>query len=159
MLRTAFGAFDALVGGSAAQGAIVRETIGRRIWTGNMSARGPVAPWNQRALISKLAAPRPTVTRSKFIRVRTPLFKPRRPFHSSRPRRAAEAAPKNGNAPAEESLSLSQRLKKLSREYGWTAVGIYLALSVLDFPFCFLLVRTVGTEKIGESTCARDYHG
>jgi hypothetical protein len=43
---------------------------------------------------------------------------------------------------------LSQRLKKLSREYGWTAVGIYLALSVLDFPFCFLLVRTVGTEKI-----------
>jgi len=48
----------------------------------------------------------------------------------------------------EESLSLSARLKKLSREYGWSAVGIYFALSVLDFPFCFLLVRTVGTEKI-----------
>jgi hypothetical protein len=43
-------------------------------------------------------------------------------------------------------------MKKLSREYGWSAVGIYLALSVLDFPFCFLLVRTVGTEKIGELT-------
>lgn len=157
MLRTAFGAFDALLGGSAAQGAVLRETIGRRIWAGRMSARGPVAPWSQRALMSKLAAP-PTVTRSKFVRTRTPLFKPRRAFHSSRPRRAAEAAPKNGNAPAQESLSLSQRLKKLSREYGWTAVGIYLALSVLDFPFCFLLVRTVGTEKIGELTRAPGCH-
>jgi hypothetical protein len=39
-------------------------------------------------------------------------------------------------------------LKKLSREYGWSAVGIYLALSVLDFPFCFLLVRTIGTDRI-----------
>lgn len=51
---------------------------------------------------------------------------------------------------AEETLSLSGRLKKLSREYGWSAVGVYFALSVLDFPFCFLLVKWVGTERIGE---------
>jgi N-terminal acetyltransferase 2 len=31
------------------------------------------------------------------------------------------------------------------------AVGVYLGLTVLDFPFCFLLVKIVGTEKIG--TC------
>lgn len=49
---------------------------------------------------------------------------------------------------AEESLSLSGRLKKLSREYGWCAVGVYIGLSVLDFPFCFLLVKWVGTERI-----------
>ena len=47
------------------------------------------------------------------------------------------------------SLSLSQRLRKLSREYGWSALGVYLALSALDFPFCFLAVRLVGTERIG----------
>ncbi|KAL8654683.1 MAG: hypothetical protein Q9226_003341 [Calogaya cf. arnoldii] len=47
------------------------------------------------------------------------------------------------------SLSLSQRLRKLSREYGWSALGVYLALSALDFPFCFLAVRWVGTERIG----------
>ncbi|KAI8303738.1 hypothetical protein K4K61_006751 [Colletotrichum sp. SAR11_59] len=41
-------------------------------------------------------------------------------------------------------------LKKLSKEYGWSAVGVYLALSVLDFPFCFLLVRVVGTDRIGQ---------
>ncbi|KAK4071456.1 uncharacterized protein Triagg1_6117 [Trichoderma aggressivum f. europaeum] len=49
---------------------------------------------------------------------------------------------------AQEKLSLSGRFKKLSREYGWSAVGVYFALSVLDFPFCFLLVRVVGTERI-----------
>ncbi|KAK2612344.1 DUF1279 super [Conoideocrella luteorostrata] len=50
----------------------------------------------------------------------------------------------------QEKLTLSQKLKKLSKEYGWSAVGVYLALSVLDFPFCFLLVRIVGTDKIGQ---------
>jgi len=46
-------------------------------------------------------------------------------------------------------LSLSQRMRKLSREYGWSALGVYLLLSALDFPFCFLGVRWLGTEKIG----------
>jgi hypothetical protein len=40
-------------------------------------------------------------------------------------------------------------MKKLSREYGWSALGVYFALSVLDFPFCFLAVRALGTERIG----------
>ncbi|EGX96284.1 hypothetical protein CCM_00940 [Cordyceps militaris CM01] len=48
------------------------------------------------------------------------------------------------------SLSLSQRLKKLFKDYGKSAIGVYLALSVLDFPFCFLLVRIVGTDTIGK---------
>ncbi|TQS33578.1 hypothetical protein Golomagni_06072 [Golovinomyces magnicellulatus] len=60
--------------------------------------------------------------------------------------RSSDAAGKT----AEEKLSLSDRLKKLIKEYGWATVGVYLALSVLDFPFCFLLVRIVGTEKIGK---------
>lgn len=50
---------------------------------------------------------------------------------------------------AENSLSFSQRMRKLSREYGWSALGVYLFLSVLDFPLCFLAVRTLGAEKIG----------
>ena len=51
--------------------------------------------------------------------------------------------------PEPEPTSLSARLKKLSREYGWSALGVYLLLSALDFPFCFLAVRTLGTERIG----------
>lgn len=54
----------------------------------------------------------------------------------------------NLNSP-EPSLSLSQRLRKLSREYGWSALGVYLALTALDFPFCFLAVRWLGTDRIG----------
>jgi hypothetical protein len=46
--------------------------------------------------------------------------------------------------------SLSARLKHLSKEYGYSALGVYLALSALDFPFCFLAVRTIGSERIGE---------
>jgi hypothetical protein len=67
-------------------------------------------------------------------------------FNSSKP------TPPNPNphlGSPKPSLSLSQRLKKLSREYGWSAVGVYLALSALDFPFCFLAVRMLGTDRIG----------
>lgn len=50
----------------------------------------------------------------------------------------------------QEKLTLSQKLKRLSKEYGWSAVGVYFALSILDFPLCFLLVRIVGTDTIGK---------
>ncbi|SPQ22223.1 b5ad534c-532b-4aba-a319-0cdec13c05c9 [Thermothielavioides terrestris] len=96
--------------------------------------------------MSQLRTSRSVVARTQLRPLKTPLARPRRAFHTSRPRRADDT--KNGNAAREESLSLSARLKKLSKEYGWTSVGVYLGLSVLDFPFCFLLVRTVGTEKI-----------
>ncbi|GLI80153.1 DUF1279 super [Penicillium ochrochloron] len=45
--------------------------------------------------------------------------------------------------------SLSQRLRTLSREYGWAALGVYLGLSALDFPVCFVAVRLLGVERIG----------
>ncbi|KAK4575283.1 DUF1279 super [Recurvomyces mirabilis] len=40
------------------------------------------------------------------------------------------------------------KLKELFRRYGWAATGVYLSLSALDFPFCFLAVRWLGTERI-----------
>ncbi|KAF5856632.1 hypothetical protein ETB97_007054 [Aspergillus alliaceus] len=64
----------------------------------------------------------------------------RRLFSSSR----SKSSPKS-----EQSASLSQRLKALSREYGWSALGVYLLLSAMDFPFCFAAVRFLGAEKIG----------
>lgn len=66
-------------------------------------------------------------------------------FSSSGPR----SSPPLQSAQAEAPPSLSQRLKKLSQEYGWSALGVYLGLSALDFPFCFLAVRMLGTERIG----------
>lgn len=49
----------------------------------------------------------------------------------------------------EPAPSVSQRLKKLSREYGWTALAVYLGLSLIDFPLCFVAVRLLGTDRIG----------
>jgi Protein of unknown function (DUF1279) len=40
-------------------------------------------------------------------------------------------------------------MRRLSREYGYAALGVYLALSALDFPFCYLAVSYLGTERIG----------
>jgi hypothetical protein len=42
-------------------------------------------------------------------------------------------------------------LKKLSREYGWTVIGVYLALAVVDLPFCFLTVKYVGAERVAHA--------
>ncbi|KAJ4403571.1 DUF1279 super [Didymella pomorum] len=49
----------------------------------------------------------------------------------------------------EPAQSLSQKLKALSKEYGWAALGVYLGLSALDFPLCFMAVRLLGTDRIG----------
>jgi len=49
----------------------------------------------------------------------------------------------------EPSLSLSQGLRKLSREYGWSALGVYLLLTAVDLPLCFIAVRWLGTDRIG----------
>ena len=46
--------------------------------------------------------------------------------------------------------SFSQRFKDLTRKYGWAALGTYFALSVLDYPFFFLAVRSIGADRIGQ---------
>lgn len=82
---------------------------------------------------------------------------PPRRFSRSAPKRQLSEGPPaqpnynptpNLNSP-EASLTLTQRMRKLSREYGWSAVGVYFLLTALDFPICFIAVRSLGTERIG----------
>jgi len=47
-------------------------------------------------------------------------------------------------------MSLTQRLRKLSREYGWSALGVYLGLSAIDLPLSYMLVRYLGADVVGE---------
>ena len=81
---------------------------------------------------------------------------PRQPRRYQTNQRNAGARPRPdltsqlGSPPPQPSLTLSERFRKLSREYGWTALGVYVALSALDFPICFLAVRTLGTQRIAE---------
>lgn len=44
---------------------------------------------------------------------------------------------------------LRDQLQRLFREYGWSAVGVYLALSVADLPICLLIVRMAGADRVG----------
>jgi hypothetical protein len=73
-------------------------------------------------------------------------LRPRYNSNSSRPK--PDPTPNLGSP--QQSLSFSQRLRALSKEYGWTAVGVYLALSVLDFPFCYLAVQVLGPDRVGK---------
>jgi N-terminal acetyltransferase 2 len=56
----------------------------------------------------------------------------------------------SSSAPSSGSLSFTQRLKALSKEYGYTALGVYLLISALDFPVCFVAVRLIGADVVGE---------
>ncbi|KAK4201608.1 hypothetical protein QBC40DRAFT_52441 [Triangularia verruculosa] len=148
MLRTAFGTFEVLVERSAfSTASVARNTIGRQFWAKRISANFTNGlPRYQRARISQFRQVKPTRAAPRQ-QLKNSFFTPRRNFNSSKARRSESESAKDGTKPTGP-LSLRERLKKLSREYGWTAMGIYLTLSVLDFPFCFLLVRIVGTEKI-----------
>ncbi|KAF1946167.1 hypothetical protein EJ02DRAFT_418931 [Clathrospora elynae] len=68
-------------------------------------------------------------------------------FKSDKPTQSHNPTPHLGSP--DPAPSLSQRLKQLSREYGWTALAVYLGLSLIDFPLCFLAVRLLGTDRIG----------
>lgn len=41
-------------------------------------------------------------------------------------------------------------IKALMSKYGYSALGVYLGLSLLDLPLCFLFVHSLGTEKLDE---------
>lgn len=96
---------------------------------------------------------RPKISNPTGQLYRSPLRANKRSFHKIprlRDSKPNPSKPKPSKPNTQEPQGLSARFKKLSREYGWAAVGVYFALSILDFPFCFLFVRVVGTERIGE---------
>lgn len=122
--------------------ALPARNIGQRYLWNTRSSKGPNLSTNFSFTSKRLPLLRVDRPQSILQRLRHNL----RHFTSSRSR----LAEKSELASSGENATLKGRLKKLSREYGWTVVGVYLALSVLDFPFCFLLVRTVGTDRVGK---------
>lgn len=157
MLRSSLRAFGTLLGRrSLSQTTTGALGAGNRTWTRRISYASP-----QQMLFRRYQTPSPASWRQRFGGLKS-FARPRqtgsqfgsarRSFHSSKPRNSQSSAKESAKEKPQESLSLSARLRKLSREYGWAAVGVYLGLTVLDFPLCFLLVRTVGTDRIGAST-------
>lgn len=77
------------------------------------------------------------------------LLRPFRNFRSNSSKNSPRLDP-TPHLGSPEPTGLKARLSKLSREYGWVALGVYFSLSLLDFPFCFLAVRLAGPERIGQ---------
>ena len=55
---------------------------------------------------------------------------------------------KSQNEPEPEPTSAYGRFKQLSKKYGWYAVGVYLALSVVDYSLTLAVVHAVGLERV-----------
>jgi hypothetical protein len=120
-------------------------TFGARVSRFSTPAFGWTAPFRSRAVQSqqlhlyKLGKAVP--------HIRSPVWRQVVRSYNQKPKSHTQPNPTpNLNSP--EPHSLSARLKKLSREYGWTVIGVYLALTVADFPFCFLAVKYIGAERV-----------
>ncbi|KAK3370318.1 hypothetical protein B0H63DRAFT_314433 [Podospora didyma] len=155
MFRTAVGALDAMLGGSALSKKITRDVVGRQLWARRISTKTTAVPLHQTACAPQFWAhklPKTKAGSATAGKFRNPFFSARRPFHSSKTRRSETNSTKEKTPEPEPApTTLGAKLKRLSREYGWSAVGVYMTLSILDFPFCFLLVRTVGTDRIAQA--------
>lgn len=108
-------------------------------------ARSVAARSTSRAQLIHQITPRYVVLRAKPQALRSPW----RTYSQKGPSHVRPNPTPNLNSP--EPHSLTARLKKLSREYGWTVIGVYLALTVADFPFCFLAVKYIGAERVAHA--------
>ena len=155
MLRTTVGGiFEAILVNKNAIRRVGTEVVGRQAW-GRGTRTSPL-PFRTMHTINTTAARTLGRNTSKVnltwraAREQNWTQPLRRRFHTTKGRRNAQGEP-GAQAKEPEPTTLSARMKKLSKEYGWVAVGVYFGLGFLDFPFCFLLVRMVGTDRICES--------
>lgn len=77
-------------------------------------------------------------------------------FHTRQAGRLLQKASDNAAAAATKSNAQvkdeapKKGLKALMKKYGYSALGVYLGLSAIDLPLSFMLVHSVGTDKIVE---------
>ncbi|KAI9507893.1 hypothetical protein F5148DRAFT_980677 [Russula earlei] len=72
---------------------------------------------------------------------------PFRSIHATPASLTSPSRPSDANEPG----SLSQRLKTLMKAYGWYAVGVYIAVSILDFTFIFAGINLLGAEYVSSA--------
>ncbi|THH16584.1 hypothetical protein EW146_g4081 [Bondarzewia mesenterica] len=113
-----------------------------------------------RALIPRVSQPLLPVT-SRFAsaaETHTLTHAPRlsiiRLFHHTPARLASPPppSPSSQESKNEPNASLTQRLKTLIKSYGWYALGMYIAISVVDFGVAFAGVNLFGAEYLSALT-------
>lgn len=99
-------------------------------------------------------------TRSTSSLLFKPSFASPRPLHTTTARlntsqKASEHKSQSSETESETDsdapppkASLRERLKFLTRRYGWWALGVYLAASTVDFSLTFLAIHLLGADHI-----------
>lgn len=78
------------------------------------------------------------LSRSRLFGIRGPIRRPfGRRFNGTTAKPAAPEPKPTG-------------MKAFMKTYGYSGLGVYLALSMLDLPLCFLLVHSMGQDKVKE---------
>lgn len=105
-----------------------------------MLAFRPIAPL--RSLFPNTTAPSPTRTYINSLRnsIKTSVKRTSFRFNSTSSTAHNIPPPPRGKKP--------QGIKALMKEYGYPALAVYLALSMIDLPICYVLVHSMGQEKI-----------
>lgn len=57
---------------------------------------------------------------------------------------------KDSKEDPKEDPKKAKGIKALVQKYGWVALGVYLSLSTIDLPICWLGVHSVGLDKVVE---------
>lgn len=73
---------------------------------------------------------------------------------------AVKQAGESVKPPPPPKASKSSTIKELTKKYGWTAVGVYFALSALDLPVAYLIVHSLGKDKTQQiEKAVKDFFG
>lgn len=97
-------------------------------------------------MISLLAFARNTInTNPVRLMTRTPKVNS---FRTQMFKRFQSQIPKPSNQSSTQQTKKATGIKALMKEYGFSALGVYLALSAVDLPLFYLLVHSMGKEQI-----------
>ncbi|KAF4125805.1 N-alpha-acetyltransferase 30 [Geosmithia morbida] len=88
-------------------------------------------------------------TSRPFATARQTIFRGRQQQQQQAKRWFRSSAWRAGAQAGQEGLSMGQKLKKLTKDYGKAAVVVYFMLSAIDLSLFYLLVRMAGTDRIG----------
>ncbi|KIY64088.1 hypothetical protein CYLTODRAFT_425523 [Cylindrobasidium torrendii FP15055 ss-10] len=107
-------------------------------------------------VFGRAAAPVLPLTRPLTNTARAPplrLFSTSPRLRSSSPNSHSHSRSRSDGDPSSDlppNASLSTRLKHLIKSYGWYALGVYIALSTIDFGVAFALINVVGAEHVAK---------
>ena len=106
--------------------------------------RLPVLPLTSR----QLTKPAPVNLSSSYSRPTRPVIRlTSRSFSGTSSRRNSSP-----DAADPRAQTLSARLKRLIKEYGWHALGVYIILSAVDFTVAFGLINFIGAAHVARFT-------